>query len=133
MKKDDLLDVRVHEDDFFDEAGVDAKLVRLARMIDARICTTDYGLTRVAKIQEVGVLNIHELVNAVRPRLMTADHLKVSLIKEGKEHGQAIAYTPDGTMIVVADAKDRIGQSVDIEVTSVLQTQTGEMIFGKLV
>jgi uncharacterized protein YacL len=133
MKRDESVDIRIHEDDFSDETGVDAKLVRLARMIDARICTTDFNLTRVAKIQEVEILNIHELVGAVRMRLMIGDHLKASLIKEGKEYGQAVAYTPDGTMVVVADAKDKIGQSVDIEVTSVLQTQTGEMIFAKLV
>ena len=133
MQKDELVDVRIHEDDFFDEKGVDTKLVRLARMLDARICTTDHNLGRVAKIQKVGTLNVHELVTAVRPRLMVGERLEVSLIKEGKEAGQAIAYTPDGTMVVVADAKDHIGQNVMVEVTSVLQTQTGEMIFANIV
>lgn len=133
MQKDELVDVRIHEDDFSDEKGVDTKLVRLARMLDARICTTDHNLGRVAKIQKVGTLNVHELVTAVRPRLMVGERLEVSLIKEGKEAGQAIAYTPDGTMVVVADAKDHIGQNVMVEVTSVLQTQTGEMIFANIV
>ncbi len=108
MQKDPSIDVRIHEDDFSDEKAVDAKLIRLARMLDARICTTDYNLTRVAKIQEVGTLNLHELVEAVRSRLFAGDHLKLTLVKEGKEQGQALAYMPDGTMVVVANARGRI-------------------------
>lgn len=132
MKNDDLVDIRVHEDDFHEEDGVDAKLIRLARLIDARICTTDYNLSRVAKIQDVETVNVHELAKAVRPRLFVGDHLTVLLVKEGKEQGQAIAYTPDGTMVVVANAKDRMGDNVNVEVTSALQTQSGELIFAKL-
>jgi uncharacterized protein YacL len=102
-------------------------------MLDARICTMDYNLTRVAAIQGVPTLNVHELVLAVRIRLMVGDRLELPLMKEGKEHGQAVGYTPDGTMVVVAEARDKIGQTVLVEVTSVLQTQTGELIFSKIV
>jgi uncharacterized protein YacL len=131
LKKEGIVDI--HEEDIPSETGVDAKLIRLARMIDARICTTDYSLTRVAKIQEVGALNVHELANAVRLHLAAGDRVTLGLVKEGKEPGQALAYMPDGTMVVVAEAKDRIGQTAEIEITSVLQTQGGEMLFGKLV
>ena len=133
MQKDELVDIRIHEDDFHQETGVDTKLVRLARMLDARICTTDHNLWRVAKIQEVGTLNMHELVDALRPRLMVGDRFELFLLKEGKEPKQALAYTPDGTMVVVADAAGQIGETVTVEVTSLLQTQTGEMIFAKVV
>jgi len=133
MQKDSSADVRIHEDDFSDETTVDAKLIRLAKMLDARICTTDYNLGRVATIQGVGTLNVHELVEAIRHRLFVGDQLKVALIKEGRERNQAIAYTADGIMIVVADAREKIGEEVTIEVTSLLQTQSGEMIFAKIV
>lgn len=132
MQKNTQVDIKVHEDEFTDESGVDAKLVRLARMLDARICTVDQNLARVAAIQDVGVLNVHELMMAMRPRLMVGDHLELALIREGKESGQTIAYTIDGTMVVVADSQGHIGQQVRVEVTSLLQTQTGEMIFARI-
>ena len=133
MKKDEAVDGRIHEDDFSDEAGVDAKLVRLAKLIEARICTTDHNLTRVANLRDVTILNMNDLAKAVRGPLMTGDRFKMTLVKEGKESGQAVGYTPGGVMVVVADAKHRIGQAVEIEVASVLQTQGGEMVFGRLI
>lgn len=133
MQKDEVVDVRIHEDDFFDEEGVDSKLVRLAKMLEARICTTDYNLGRVAKIQEIGILNIHDLAKAVRLQLLVGDQLTVDLVKEGKEQGQAIAYTPDGTMVVVANAENRIGESVNVVITSMLKTQGGELVFADVV
>lgn len=129
MQKNDLIDIRIHEDDFFEEKSVDAKLVRLARMMEARICTTDYNLGRVAQIQEVDTLNVHELAQAVRLRYAVGDKFSVFLVKEGKEPGQALAYSPDGTMIVVAQGKERIGETVQVVVTSLLQTQGGELVF----
>jgi len=131
MRRDETVDLRIHEDDFFRETGVDAKLVRLARLLDARICTTDYNLGQVAKIQEVEILNVHELAAALQPRLSVGDRMNLMLVKPGREQDQAVGYTPDGTMVVVAGAADQLGQTVSVEVTSRLKTQGGEMLFAK--
>lgn len=133
MRRDEAVDLRIHEDDFFRETGVDAKLVRLARLLDARICTTDYNLGQVAKIQEVEILNVHELAAALQPRLSVGDRMDLLLMKPGREQDQAVGYTPDGTMVVVAGAADQLGQTVSVEVTSRLKTQGGEMLFAKKV
>ena len=132
MQKDASMQLSIHEDDVPGEPEVDAKIVRLAKLIDARVCTTDYNLGRVATIQGVEVLNINELANAVRPVVFPGEEMDVRLVKEGKEANQALAYTDDGTMIVVADGKRLLGKKVEIVVTSVLQTQAGRMIFARL-
>ena len=133
MQKDSAVDLKIHEDDIPGDLDVDAKLVRLAKMMEARICTTDYNLSRIASLQGVEILNINDLVNAVKPVVFTGEELEVRLIKEGKEPHQAVAYMDDGTMIVVSEAKKMIGQKVKVTVASVLQTQAGKMIFAKLV
>lgn len=132
MQKDAKVDVHIHEDDLPDIANVDEKLVRLARIMDARICTTDFNLSRIAVLQGVEVLNIHELVSAVKSVVLTGDQLEVRLVREGKEPNQAVAFLEDGTMIVVSDAQKLIGKKVSITVTSILQTQGGKMIFARL-
>ena len=132
MQKDSSMDLVIHEDDVPGDQEVDAKLVRLAKIMDARICTTDYNLGRVAAIQAVEILNINDLANALRPAVFAGEELEVRLIKEGKESHQAVAFTDDGTMIVVSDARKMIGQNVNVSVTSVLQTQAGRIIFAKL-
>ncbi|MEW5894300.1 MAG: twitching motility protein PilT [Candidatus Omnitrophota bacterium] len=133
IQKNEQFDVCVHDDDFFDEVSVDAKLLRLASMLDAKICTTDYNLARVAQIQGIGTLNIHDLVTAVRQRITVGEELWLQLVKEGRESGQAVAYLPDGLMVVVANARNYIGQSVLAQVTSVLKTNAGEMVFADFV
>jgi uncharacterized protein YacL len=133
MQKDPSIDIKIHEDDIQGDQDVDAKLVRLSKMMDARLCTLDYNLGRVATIQGVEILNINELVNALRPAVFPGEELEVRLCREGKEPDQAVAYTDDGTMIVVSDARNLIGTKVRINVVSVLQTQAGRMIFGKRV
>jgi len=132
MQKNSKMDVKIHEEDIPREEEVDAKLVKLAKIMDARIFTTDYNLSRIAAIQGIEVLNVNELVNAVKPIFFQEDELEVRLVKEGKEPDQAIAYTNDGTMIVVNGAKELIGENVNIVISSVLQTQAGKMIFGNL-
>ncbi len=132
MREDPKMDVHIHEDDLTGPEPVDAKLIRLAKMMDARICTTDFNLGRTAELQGVDTLNINELVHAVKSVLFTGDKIDVKLIKEGKEPHQAIGYMEDGTMIVVANASQYIGQEVKADVTSVLQTQAGKMIFAKI-
>ncbi len=132
MQGDLKMDVRIQEEDMSGVDEVDTKLIRLAKLMDARLCTTDFNLGRIATLQGVEVLNIHDLVSAVKSVVFTGEKLDVKLIKEGKEPNQAVGYMEDGTMIVVTDAKSFLGQNVKVAVTSVLQTQAGRMIFGKL-
>ncbi len=126
------MDITIHEQDFTETSEVDAKLVLLAKLLEAKILTVDFNLNRVASIQGIKVLNINELANALKPVVFPGEEMHIKLIKEGKEHNQAIGYLDDGTMVVVEDARRNIGQDVKVAVTSVLQTQAGRMIFTKL-
>ncbi len=132
IQKEPGLDIALHEEDFPEISEVDAKLVKLARLIEARILTVDFNLNRVASIQGIRVLNINELANALKPVVFPGEHISVKLIKEGKEYNQAVGYLDDGTMVVVDDARRFIGQELKVVVTSVLQTQAGRMIFTKV-
>ena len=131
MQKDEAIDIRIHDDDMPAELPVDTKLVRLARILEAKICTMDYNLNRIASIESIGVLNINDLVNSVKSVVFQGEELDIRLTKEGKEPHQAVGYLDDGTMVVVSDARKWIGQKVKVIVTSVLQTQAGRMIFAK--
>ena len=115
-----------------DSEEVDARLVKLAKEVDGCIVTNDFNLNKVAELQGVTVLNINELANALKPVLLPGEELTVSIIKEGKEAIQGVAYLDDGTMVVVEGGKSYIGQTVDAVVTSVLQTIAGKMIFANL-
>ncbi len=132
VQKESGLDISINDDDFPETSEVDSKLVRLAKLLEAKILTVDFNLNRVATIQGIKVLNINELSNALKSLVFPGEEMQVKLIKEGKEHNQAIGYLDDGTMVVVEDARRLIGQEVKVSVTSVLQTQAGRMIFTKL-
>ncbi|MBI1976055.1 MAG: TRAM domain-containing protein [Candidatus Omnitrophica bacterium] len=132
IQKSSNLDVRIHDEDFPEVHEVDAKLVKLAKKIQAKIFTNDYNLNKVAELQGVTVLNINELANALKPVVLPGEVMDVRLVKEGKEYNQAVAYLDDGTMVVVEGARRLIGQKVEVEVTSVIQTAAGRMIFAKL-
>jgi uncharacterized protein YacL len=132
IQKESGLDVAIHEEDFPEIPEVDSKLVRLAKLLAAKILTVDFNLNRVASIQGIKVLNINELANAIKPVVFPGEQMQIKLIKEGKEHNQAIGYLDDGTMVVVEDARRLLGQDVKVVVTSVLQTQAGRMIFTKI-
>lgn len=112
------------------EEAVDAKLVQLAKELEAAVVTNDFNLNKVAQLQGVKVLNINELANAVKPVVLPGEELTVTIVREGKEPEQGVAYLDDGTMVVVERGKERIGESIRIIVTSVLQTVAGKMIFG---
>ena len=124
-------DITLHEEEFPDVKEVDGKLVKLAKLLEAKILTVDFNLNRVATLQGIKVLNINELANALKPVVFPGEHMQLRLIKEGKEYNQAVGYLDDGTMVVVEDARRLIGQEVKVIVTSVLQTQAGRMIFTK--
>lgn len=122
----------VREADYPGVEGVDAKLVRMAQDVGASIVTTDYNLNKVAQIQGVEVLNVNELANALKPAVLPGEPLQVKVIREGREYDQGVAYLQDGTMIVVEGGRSAVGKEVTVEVTSVLQSPSGKMIFTRL-
>lgn len=124
--------VIVHEEMFPGIREVDAKLVRLAKMLDCQIITNDVNLSKVACLESVGVLNINELASALRPVVYPGELMEVYIRKEGKEKNQGVAFLDDGTMVVVDNAGKLIGKKVSISVTSTLQTSAGKMVFGNL-
>lgn len=129
-KKNDIR-VEIHETDFPDIKEVDHKLLQLAKVLGGKILTNDFNLNKVAELQGVGVLNINELANAVKPIVLPGEDMSVFVIKEGKEEGQGVGYLDDGTMIIVENGTRQIGKEVQVVVTSVLQTTAGRMIFTK--
>lgn len=131
IQKELKLDVEIYEDDFEDVQEVDSKLVKLAQKIDGIVVTNDFNLNKVCDLQGVSVLNINDLANAVKPVVLPGEELVVQVIKDGKEQKQGIAYLDDGTMIVVEDGRDYIGKTIEVLITSVLQTSAGRMIFAK--
>jgi uncharacterized protein YacL len=132
IQKELNVPVQVYERDIDPGAEVDSKLLKLARLLDGKVVTNDFNLNKVAELQGVPVLNINELANAVKPVVLPGEEMVVHVIKDGKEAGQGVGYLDDGTMIVVDGGRKSIGQTVQVIVTSVLQTAAGRMIFAKL-
>src|SRR5882672_3260208 len=132
MQKMPGLEIRVLDDDVSGTAGVDQKLVELARRTGSKIVTNDYNLNKVARVQNIPVLNINELANALKPAVLPGESMRVLILREGKEPTQGVAYLDDGTMVVVDGARRLINRTVDILVTSVHQAPAGKMIFGRL-
>ena len=125
------LNVQILEDDFPNVPEVDMKLIELAKVYNCKIVTNDFNLNKVAQLHGVDVLNINELANALKPIVLPGETMRVFILKEGKEYNQGVAYLDDGTMVVVDNAKKMISRTIDISVTSVLQTTAGKMIFGR--
>jgi len=125
------LDVQILEEDFPNVRDVDMKLIELAKAYGCKIVTNDFNLNKVAQLHGVDVLNINELANALKPIVLPGETMRVFILKEGKEYNQGVAYLDDGTMVVVDNAKKMISKTIDISVTSVLQTTAGKMIFGR--
>ena len=125
------LQVEIINQDFDDISEVDFKLIRLGQQLGGKIITNDYNLNKVSELQGVPVLNINDLSNAVKPVVIPGESMTVNVVKEGKEHGQGIAYLDDGTMIVVENGRYYLGKTIQVEVTSALQTSAGRMIFAK--
>jgi uncharacterized protein YacL len=131
VQKIATVQVQIVEDDYPSVREVDLKLIELAKDIEGKIITNDFNLNKVAQLQGVEVLNINELANALKPIVLPGEAMRVFILKEGKEYNQGVAYLDDGTMVVVDNARKMIGKTVDVAVTSVLQTTAGKMIFGK--
>lgn len=131
IQKEFSVDVVIYEDDIGEGLEVDSKLLRLAKKLGGCVVTNDFNLNKVAELQGVFVLNINELANAVKPAVLPGEEMTVTVIKDGKEVGQGVGYLDDGTMIVVDGGKRYIGDTIEVVVTSVLQTAAGRMIFAK--
>ena len=124
--------IEVVEDDYDDLTEVDSKLMRLALDKQWKLMTNDFNLNKVARVQGIEVLNLNELANVLKPALIAGEWIRVQIMKEGKEIHQGVAYLDDGTMIVVEDGKPYVGQTVEVMVTSILQTSAGRMIFARV-
>jgi len=132
MQKSTTINIEIVEQDFPKIKGVDGKLVALAQKLNAKLMTNDYNLNKVAELQGVKVLNLNELANAMKPVVLPGEQMLVKIIREGKEPGQGVGYLDDGTMIIVDGAQKMINMTIEVVVTSVLQTTAGRMIFTEL-
>jgi uncharacterized protein YacL len=132
IQKQVNVDVRIVDTDYPAVKEVDSKLIELAKEVRGKILTNDSNLNKVAELQGIDVLNINELANALKPVVLPGEEMNVKILKEGKEMGQGLAYLDDGTMIVVDNGRRQIGKTIDVVVTSVLQTPAGRMIFARL-
>lgn len=131
IQKELDIEIIIHDKKFEDVQEVDSKLLKLTQLLKGKIITNDYNLNKVAEVQGIDVLNINELANAVKPVVLPGEEMIVTVVKDGKELGQGLAYLDDGTMIVVESGRKFIGETIDVVVTSVLQTSAGRMIFAK--
>jgi uncharacterized protein YacL len=132
MQANTQLTIQIVPDDYPNIREVDLKLIELAKDLDAKIVTNDFNLNKVAHLHNVAVLNINDLANSLKPVVLPGERMNIVILKEGKEYNQGVGYLDDGTMVVVDHARRMIGRSVEISVTSVLQTASGKMIFGKM-
>ncbi len=132
IQNDPNIEVSISEADFPEARDVDSKLVKLAQELDAKVFTNDYNLNKVAQFQQLQVLNINDLANALKPVILPGEVMTVRIVREGKEFGQGVAYLDDGTMVVVNNGRDKIGQKLVVSVTSVLQKPAGRMIFAEV-
>jgi uncharacterized protein YacL len=124
--------VKIHDGDFPEETGVDAKLIRLARNLNAKLLTNDYNLGKLAELQSINHVNMHELAKSLRVILLPGEVLNLRIAREGRDRGQGVGYLPDGTMVVVNNAQSMIGKDVEAQVQSTLQTGAGVIVFADL-
>jgi uncharacterized protein YacL len=133
LRNNPEVDLRIYDRDLPEFAGqpVDLKLVGLAKHLEGKLITNDYNLNKVARLHGVGVINLNDLANALKPVFLPGEHIEVRIVKAGEEPGQGVGYLDDGTMVVIEGGRDHIKQNVHIAVTSVLQTSAGRMVFGR--
>ncbi len=131
LQKRPDVNVRIVAEDFPQLREVDHKLIELCKLYECKLVTNDCNLAKLAELQQVVILNINQLASALKPAVLPGESMRVFILKEGKEFNQGVAYLDDGTMVVVDNARKMISKTVDIIVTSVLQTTAGKMIFGR--
>jgi uncharacterized protein YacL len=130
IQRNTRMEVKIHEGDFAEELEVDAKLVRLARTLNAKLYTNDYNLAKIAELQHVSFVNLHDLARSMRMVLLPGEIISLRIVREGKDKGQGIGYLPDGTMVVVNNAQTAVGQQIEVQVQSLLQTGAGVIVFA---
>src|ERR1700722_165671 len=131
LQRNTVVEVKIHDGDFPEEKEVDAKLVRLARVLNAKLFTNDFNLGRIAELQSVQYVNLHEVAKAFKTVLIPGEMLRLRVVREGKDKGQGVGYLNDGTMVVVNQGQNLIGQDVDVQVQSLLQTGAGVIVFAE--
>jgi uncharacterized protein YacL len=124
-------EVKIHDGDFPEETEVDSKLVHLARNLNAKLFTNDYNLGKIAELQKVNYVNLHEMAKCMRTVLLPGEIISLRIVREGKDKGQGVGYLPDGTMVVVNRAQQYIGQTIEAQVQSLIQTGAGVIIFAE--
>lgn len=131
LQKDESLTIKIFEKDYPELHNTDAKLLALAKELEAKLVTTDFNLNKVAVLQGAIVLNVNDLSNALKPVYLPGETMPIFVVKEGKEHSQGIGYLDDGTMVVIEEGRKFVGKRIDVVVSSILQTSSGRMIFTK--
>ncbi len=126
------IEVRIHDGDFPEEKGVDAKLVRLARNLSAKLYTNDFNLAKVASLQGVGCVNLHEVGRLMKAAMIPGETVQIKIVREGRDKGQGIGYLPDGTMVVINNGQAHVGQTVDAQIVSSVQTGAGVLVFAEV-
>lgn len=132
IQNDPEMTVIIHDEELDEIREVDDKLIKLAKILEARIITTDFNLNKVAAIEGITVINLNDLANALKPYVIPGETIDIKLIKPGEDYNQAVGYLDDGTMVVAENGRKSIGDKVTVNVTSVLQTSAGRMIFGRI-
>jgi len=130
IQRNGIIEVRIHDGDFPEDKEVDSKLVRLARNLNAKLFTNDYNLGKIAALQKVSCINLHEVSKCLKVILLPGEILQLKIVREGKDKGQGIGYLPDGTMVVINNGQSHIGQQIEAEVQTLLQTGAGIIVFA---
>jgi uncharacterized protein YacL len=130
IQRNQRSEVKIHDGDFPDETGVDGKLIRLARNLNAKLYTNDHNLGKIAELQNISIVSIHELARTLKPVLLPGEVLNLRVVREGKDKGQGVGYMPDGTMVVVNNGHPFIGQQIEVHVQSLIQTGAGVIVFA---
>ena len=132
LQNNPKIEVRIHDSDFPEEKGVDAKLVRLARNLNAKLFTNDYNLSKVASLQSVTCVNLNEIGHLMKAALIPGEIVQLKVVREGRDKGQGIGYLPDGTMVIVNNGQEHVGQTVSVHVLSTVQTGAGVLVFAEV-
>jgi len=132
LQNDPKIEVRIHDGDFPEEKGVDAKLVRLARTLNAKLFTNDSNLAKVASLQGVACVNLHEVSLLMKAALIPGESVQLKIVREGRDKGQGIGYLPDGTMVIINNGQNHVGQTVEANVQSTVQTGAGVLVFAEV-
>jgi len=132
LQRNTHTEVRIHDGDFPEEKEVDTKLIRLAHNLNARLYTNDYNLAKIAELQKISYVNLHEVAKCLKVILLPGETLQLRIVREGRDKGQGLGYLPDGTMVVVNNGQAHIGQQIEVQVQTLLQTGAGVIVFAEV-